>query len=72
VSSDKVYQIGHIMLLFLLFLKCVIGEKSYYKISHFSDKLSHSQLKLECDLGKLDELFGENGNFGYFVGKWDN
>jgi hypothetical protein len=32
-------------------------------------KLSHSQLELECDLRKLSELFGENGNFEYFVGK---
>jgi hypothetical protein len=31
--------------------------------------MSHSQLKLECDLGKLDELFSGNENFGYFVGK---
>jgi hypothetical protein len=34
--------------------------------------MSHSQLELECDLGKLDELFGENGNFRCFVDKRDN
>jgi hypothetical protein len=34
--------------------------------------LSHFQLELECDLRKLGELFGGNGNFGCFVDKRDN
>jgi hypothetical protein len=43
-------------------------EKRGERISQ-TTKLSHFQLELECDLKKLSELFGENGNFEYFVGK---
>jgi hypothetical protein len=49
-----------------------IGAK--IRLHHAKRKhwLSYSQLELECDLGKLGELFGGNGNFGCFVDKRDN
>jgi hypothetical protein len=40
--------------------------------SYRASYVSHSQLELECDLGKLGELFGGNRNFGCFVDKQDN